>query len=124
MGLAVLPYMEHILKERKVIVDFYDSHLNFDKLQKLKIREHTSWNYSYYPVIFENEEKLLLVQKKLNEADIFPRRYFYPSLNTVNYVNGKEMPISESISNKILCLPLYVGLEMMIINKICQLIND
>lgn len=123
MGLAVLPYMEHILRERKDIVEYYNSHLNFDNLRKIRIRDYTNWNYSYYPVIFENEKRLLLLQKKLNEANIFPRRYFYPSLNTVNYVNGKEMPIAESISNRILCLPLYVGLNEEDQNNIIHLIN-
>lgn len=123
MGLAVLPYMENIFRERKTILEHYNNKLNFDNLQKIKIREHTNWNYSYYPVIFENEEKLLLVQKKLNEANIFPRRYFYPSLNTINYVNGKQMPIAESISNRILCLPLYLGLNEKDQNNIIHLIN-
>jgi dTDP-4-amino-4,6-dideoxygalactose transaminase len=124
MGLAVLPYMEHILSERKKVVDLYDNALDFTQLQKLKIRENTAWNYSYYPVIFECEEKLLQVQQKLNENDIYPRRYFYPSLHTLSYVKDVQMPISEDISKRILCLPLYVGLDMVIINKICQLIND
>jgi dTDP-4-amino-4,6-dideoxygalactose transaminase len=73
--------MEHILSERKKVVNLYDKTLDFSRLQKLKIRENTAWNYSYYPVIFESEEKLLQKQK-LNENDIYPRRYFYPSLHT------------------------------------------
>src|SRR5690606_523359 len=58
MGLCVLPYMDEILRYRKQIVEFYDNYLDFNTVTKLKIRESTSWNYSYYPVIFENEEKL------------------------------------------------------------------
>ena len=59
----------------------------------------------------------------LNEEKIFPRRYFYPSLNTLNYVNSEEMPISEDIAKRILCLPLYVGLEKTDTYKIVSLIN-
>jgi dTDP-4-amino-4,6-dideoxygalactose transaminase len=89
----------------------------------MKIRENTQWNYSYFPVIFNSEEELLRVQKQLNAADIFPRRYFYPSLNTIDFVKGEAMPISESIASKILCLPLYVGLEKQDLEKITTIIN-
>jgi dTDP-4-amino-4,6-dideoxygalactose transaminase len=123
MGLAVLPYMEHILSERKKVVDLYDNTLDFSRLQKLKIRENTAWNYSYYPVIFESEEKLLQVQQKLNENDIYPRRYFYPSLHTLSYVKDVQMPISEDISKRILCLPLYADLDKQHVAEICTWIN-
>lgn len=124
MGLAVFPYMDKIIKERKKIVEFYNDNLDFSKLQCLKLRENTNWNYSYYPVIFDTEEQLLKVQKELNENQIFPRRYFYPSLNTIEYTKGLEMPISESISSRVLCLPLYVGVQLQQLEKIVILINS
>lgn len=123
MGLAVLPYMSKIINGRKKVVDFYNDTLNFSKLQGLKIRENTQWNYSYYPVIFDSEEQLLKIQKVLNENQIFPRRYFYPSLNTIEYAIGMSMPISESIASRILCLPLYVGLSVADMTRIVTLIN-
>ena len=124
MGLAVLPYIEVILKERKKIVDFYNYFIDFSYVKTFKLRENTKWNYSFYPVIFESEKQLLSVQKSLNENNIFPRRYFYPSLNTLNYVGLCQMPISESISKRILCLPLYVGLNISDVNKIVKMINS
>jgi len=123
MGLCVLPFMEDILNERKKVCKFYDANLDFSKLSKLKIREHTKWNYSYYPIMFESEKKLLTAQKKFNEQNIMPRRYFSPSLNTLPYVSYKEMSVSEHISERILCLPLYVGLQNKDLNRIVELIN-
>lgn len=123
MGLAVLPYMETILAERKRVVDFYNQNLDLAQIKTLKIRENTNWNFSYYPIILKDETTLLKVQKALNEAQIFPRRYFYPSLNTLSYLKNASMPISENIASKILCLPLYVGLELTELKKICSLIN-
>lgn len=123
MGLAVLPYMKTILKERKKVVDFYNENLDFSKVKTLKIRENTDWNYSYYPVIFETEEQLLQTQKALNDNQIFPRRYFYPSLNTIEYTNGITMPISESVAKGIMCLPLYLGLDNKSLKNILNIIN-
>ena len=127
MGLAVFPHMGEIIEGRKKVVDYYDSHLVFTKLSKIKIRENSKWNFSYYPVIFETETKLLEVQKALNEQEIFPRRYFYPSLNTINYVGITEMPISESVASRILCLPLHMNLDLSSVTNIiniCNLINN
>ncbi len=124
MGLAVLPYMETILAERKRVVDFYHQNLDVTKVQILKIRENTHWNYSYYPIILKDEATLLGVQKALNDEGIFPRRYFYPSLNTINYVAGQKMPISESIASRILCLPLSAEYKEEDLNIITNIINN
>ncbi|RVU89927.1 DegT/DnrJ/EryC1/StrS family aminotransferase [Flavobacterium columnare] len=124
MGLAVFDHIDEIFKERKKVVEYYDMNLNLNNLQKLKIREKTIWNYSYYPIIFDTENTLLKVQKELNKKNIIPRRYFYPSLNKINYVNGTEMPISESIASRILCLPLYVGLKENELKLIISIINS
>lgn len=124
MGLAVLPYMKHIVEERKRVVDFYNQNLDVTKLQLLKIRENTLWNYSYYPVIFQDEATLLFIQEALNSEDIFPRRYFYPSLNTTGHLTVTSMPISESVASRILCLPLFVGLNEEELLKIIAIINS
>jgi dTDP-4-amino-4,6-dideoxygalactose transaminase len=111
MGLAVLPYMGEILEGRKKVIDQYDRELNFSRIQKIKIRDQTDWNYSYYPIVFESEEKMLDVEHRLNEQKVVPRRYFNPSLNTIQYVNGDSTKNSESIASRVLCLPLYTSLN-------------
>jgi dTDP-4-amino-4,6-dideoxygalactose transaminase len=123
MGLAVFPSIDLILSARKTVVEYYNENLDFSNLKSIKIRQNTTWNYSYYPVIFESEPILLKVQETLNQNQIFPRRYFYPSLNTIDYSHGQSMPISESIASRILCLPLYVGLEKPELEQIVNLIN-
>jgi len=123
MGLTVLPYMNEIFKARKEVVDFYNENLDFSKLKKLKIREGTTWNYSYYPVIFESEEALLKVQCDLNEKGIYPRRYFYPSLNTLNYVDKIKMPVSENVAGRVICLPLYKNINIHKLRELSEIIN-
>lgn len=123
MGLAVLPYVEENTRKRKEVIEEYDLYLNFSRLKKMKFREGTEWNYSYYPVIFENEKTLLDVQQALNKKEIFPRRYFYPSLNTLDYVSSKEMPISERISKTIMCLPLAHNMDKTEVDLIIKVVN-
>ncbi|MFT4970453.1 MAG: dTDP-4-amino-4,6-dideoxygalactose transaminase [Chitinophagales bacterium] len=124
MGLTVLPYMDKILSARKKVVEYYNSELDFKHLKGLKIREGVTWNYSYYPIIFDSEKQLLKTEKILNENQILPRRYFSPSLNKLPYVQYKAMPISESIAQRIMCLPLYVGLGIADLDRITRLINN
>jgi len=111
MGLCMLDEMETIKEKRKEVYERYKKELNgIVKFQKQN--ENSTQNYSYFPVLFENEEQLLKVQKALNEKQIFPRRYFYPSLDTLNYIEPKqECMISQDISKRILALPMYPELE-------------
>ena len=125
MGLAVLPYMFEILENRKRVVELYNKNVNFQQggCAEFKIRKGTTWNYSYYPVLFKNENQLIRTFKKLEEKNVYPRRYFYPSLNTLKYVPSSPMPISESIASRIACLPLYPGLSNEEALKICDIVN-
>lgn len=124
MGLAVLPYVAEITNCRKQIMEVYKEFLDFKNLSTIQIRKDTQWNYSYFPVIFEDEVTLKKVQQALNEKNIFPRRYFYPSLNTLDYVKYRPMSVSEGLSKRILCLPVYKELNFENISFICKIIND
>ena len=57
-------------KQKKHFDNFYDKNIDFSKVSKIKIRENTSWNYSYYPIIFKTEKKLLETLTTLNEKNI------------------------------------------------------
>lgn len=123
MGLAVFNYIDAIFDARKKAVETYNTLLKDTAIQILKIREGTKWNYHYYPVIFNSEEQLLNIKKRMNEEQIFPRRYFYPSLNTLPYIRNNKMEISESISKRILCLPLSAEIAEEEITRIVDLLK-
>lgn len=124
MGLANLPYVEDIIAERKKLSELYDSHLK-GLVQRPQAQEHIEYNYAYYPVIFDNEAQLSKVFEALNKENIFPRRYFFPSLNTLPYVEEKQdCPISEDISKRIACLPLYIGLGEENVERISGIIKN
>jgi dTDP-4-amino-4,6-dideoxygalactose transaminase len=118
MGLAVLPYMEETLQSRKAIVERYCNRLDHPSLQLLKLREGTDWNYSYFPIVLPSEKQLLAILDELATAGIYPRRYFYPSLNAAGLTDPEPAPVSESIASRVLCLPLYHGLEEAVVDEI------
>ncbi|MBZ9779448.1 DegT/DnrJ/EryC1/StrS family aminotransferase [Psychroflexus sp. CAK8W] len=124
MGLSVLPYIKHIIAERKRVCEYYDTHLDFSQLNNLKLREGTDWNYSYYPVIFKTESDLLKAKDKLKVENINPRRYFYPSLEELPYIQSSTCPIARDMAQRVLCLPLYDSLSIEDLSKIVSTINE
>lgn len=124
IGLSLLPYINEIIAKRKQVCDLYDSLLENTNVQKLNLRKETDWNYSYYPIIFPSEESLLKSKVALNNEQIFPRRYFYPTLNKLPYLEYKKTCVAEEISERVLCLPLFVGLCNSDVQNVCQIITE
>ncbi|MFZ4801550.1 MAG: DegT/DnrJ/EryC1/StrS family aminotransferase [Chlorobium sp.] len=108
LGLANLKYYDEVLADRKYKYLLYKEKLQGVgglRFQILKIGEP---NYSYFPVLFQSEKELLGVEDVLNKNNIYPRRYFWPSVNTYNnVVQSERKAISEDISKRVLCLPLF-----------------
>jgi hypothetical protein len=123
LGLANLKYYDEVLKDRKIKYLYYKEKLaeiDFTSFQYLNIGET---NYSYFPVIFDSEQRLLDCEKKLNANEIYPRRYFFPSVNLFKkIVDYQPAPLSEDISKRILCLPLFWGLSFEMQDKIIELV--
>ena len=111
MGLANLKHIDAILKSRKVQAEKYDSLLAELRVEKPAILKGVDWNYSYYPIVFESEQQLLKAVHELNDNWIYPRRYFFPSLSTLNYVGKYDVPVSEDVCRRVLCLPMYHSLK-------------
>lgn len=123
MGLANLQFIDEISKKRKALTERFD-----EKLKNLKARrpiwhKDSENNYSYYPIVFESEELLLKCVNELQRHEIFTRRYFYPSLATaVPYVEPKHLPITDDISRRVLCLPLYYDLTFEEVDLIVRML--
>lgn len=125
LGLANLKYHREVLAARKRKYALYKKMLcevGRFTFQKLELGEP---NYSYFPVLFPNEDELIRAEKQLIAEGIVPRRYFYPSVNTLKAIvpEAPPMPVSEDIASRILCLPLYWKLEDQSIERICGIVR-
>ena len=122
VGLANLKYIDSALSDRKEKYNLYKEILSQNptiSFQKID----SGCNYSYFPAIINDEEQVLKVTDALNSENVFPRRYFYPSVNTFSgIVPYIPMPFSEYISKRILCLPLHKGVSKENIGKIAELV--
>lgn len=122
MGLANLKYVDAILLKRKKDHAIYNEWLNQLNLQQPLINELSDYNYAYYPIVFDSEDDCLRVVDALKKELIFARRYFYPVLSELDYINKKEMPIAEDIAKRVLCLPLYEQLSSSEIGMVCRIL--
>lgn len=122
MGLSILPFMDEILLRRKELSLYYDNVLANLSVQHQLLHSYTSYNYSYYPIVFKTENILEKSLAELNKYQIFPRRYFYPSLDTLSYVDEQYCKQSRDIAGRILCLPLYHDLSLEEIDMIARLL--
>lgn len=123
MGLVNLNYIEAIHNKRCKLVEAYDNCLVGLKHTKPKWHTDANQNFAYYPILLESEEVLLELMGILQENEIHTRRYFYPSLaSALPYLPEVKLPVTENISKRILCLPLYYDLELLEVSNICNVI--
>lgn len=124
IGLCQLHNLRKFFSKRRKIAKEYKKQFKDLPLSYPRIRQGTTdYNYSYFPVIFENERQLLLTTNFLMKNNIFPRRYFFPSLDTLSYVKSPAMKISRDIARRVLCLPIYYELSLKNVRKISRIIR-
>lgn len=123
MGLANLRYVPRIVEKRKRLSDRYDEKLKGFKAVKVKWHSKATNNYAYYPIVLESEELLHRCMEVLKGQEIFARRYFYPSLSAATpYLPDVELEVTDEISKRVMCLPLYYDLDEVEVDLICRLL--
>lgn len=120
MGLCVLDEMKENLQAREEIWCRYREALPANLKLQAKDQD-LSYNYAYFPVLFETETQAVRVAAALKENGVTARRYFYPSLESVACLNPQaEQPVSKDVASRILCLPIFAQLTQV---EQCKIIN-
>ena len=123
MGLCVLDEMEENITERAAVWYRYEEALS-QALQLQAQPQGLDYNYAYFPVVFESEERALRVAATLKENGVLARRYFYPSLESVECLGTEtSQPVSKDIAIRILCLPIFDRLSRIDQQNIINLIQ-
>jgi len=124
MGLCMLEEEDRIKQEREISYRFYRSQLR-DYVQLQKQNLDATQSYSYFPVVFRDENEMSRVRKSLLEHNIASRQYFNPSLDTLPFVEHREvMKNSRDISSRILVIPMHSGIEPIVSEIIINTIKE
>ncbi|WP_271424738.1 DegT/DnrJ/EryC1/StrS family aminotransferase [Aequorivita sinensis] len=123
MGLTNLKYINEIIDKRKKLTTHYDNKLISVKAYRPKWHKDSVNQGAYYPLVFESEELMVKVIDGLKNEEIGTRRYFFPSLaSALPYLEPKSLGVTDDVSKKVLCLPLYFELAFDEVESICQII--
>lgn len=110
LGLAVLAEWTPILEKRHTATTRYRQGLDaIDGLRfAFDLAPETDWNSAYMPVLFDTAAAMHAAAGALRRAGYGTRRYFHPSLDTLELGGDTagECPVSHDIASRVLCLPL------------------
>ncbi|MBQ7852491.1 MAG: DegT/DnrJ/EryC1/StrS family aminotransferase, partial [Muribaculaceae bacterium] len=132
MGLCNLRHVQEAIESRKRIVDLYNKLLSgIPGIQLNVIAKNVESNYAYYPIVIHPEYAHCSrddIFTALAENHIGARKYFYPLTSQAKYFQGKinpeETPVALRVSQRVLTLPLYEGLESEAVKEICSIIRN
>ena len=127
MGLCNLKYIDREIEKRKKVAETYEALLSENNSIVLNPkREEISYNYAYFPVLFETEEKRNRVHAYLMEHNIFTRKYFYPITADAacfkNKYKNDNLTAARSYAERILALPIYADLGCHNAKRIAELV--
>ena len=115
-GLVNLKRVEKDLSRRKKLQAKYETYYT-----RINLGFFHSPNASYIPVYFESTKILESVIARLKSTGIFPRRYFFPSLNLLYKeldFEYQSCPNAESLASRILCLPIGDDVDAKVLERI------
>lgn len=118
-GLLQLNHIDTAIEKRKAVDSFYRAALG--DLKGIHIPEqieNVTPNYSYFPIIISPDSKITRddLYNALKSKGILARRYFYPLISDMPMYRGMPsaapslLPVAQSISSNVLCLPIYPDL--------------
>ena len=131
-GILQLENLNKNIEKRKNIYTEYKDRIGDLKYLQILVnqKERLTHNYSYLPLLVKDNEMAdrdVLI-KKLADHGIIARKYFFPLItNTLSYrryVDKKDFPVAEYMSNSVICLPIYPDLEIDDVRKICSIIRS
>lgn len=116
MGLLQLKNLDHIFSQRRRISEKYWAELALiEEIDFPMPRIGSSRNYSYFPVFINSLNKTRDgLYDFLKSNNIFSRKYFFPLINkfeAYSDFSDVHLPVAESISKQVLCLPIYPDLS-------------
>lgn len=111
MGLSILDDMPTVIAKQQAIYERYwqalHLYVTFQQMHSDSVMAH-----AYAPVLFGSHDEMLGVQAALYRSGIDTRRYFFPSLDTLEFMGSEQVcPMSRDIADRILCLPTFFRLE-------------
>ena len=130
MGICNLRHLEGEIIKRRIAAERYRQRLSgVDGIHLAPVQKDVESNYAYFPVVFDGYKYTRdEIFEKLKERGIVARKYFYPLTNgfacyqDMPAAGEDKTPVAKHIANRVLTLPLYAGLTVEDVDRICDII--
>ncbi|MEG0741325.1 MAG: DegT/DnrJ/EryC1/StrS family aminotransferase [Clostridia bacterium] len=130
MGLCNLRGLAGNIAKRKRVQALYMALLGgTEGLSLPREQPGVEGNYAYFPVVFDGVRfKRDEVCQRLDAADIFARKYFYPLITDFECYRGRpgfdsaRTPIAKRVAANVVTLPLYPELSQAEVELICRVL--
>lgn len=133
LGLVQLKHIDKNITQRQEVDRHY--RLRLDPIKNIRcLKKHPELvaNHAYFPILVEDGYSLSrdALCDTLRRQSIFPRRYFFPLISEFPMYKGfpsaapDNLPVATAASRRILCLPIYPDLEISVVDKICNIIEE
>lgn len=131
-GLVQLKHINSAIEQRRRIDLAYRRELTQIKgITVPAASEHSNSNYSYFPVLIEPEFRMTRDELyfELKKNNVLSRRYFYPLISNMPMYRGIEsaaienLPLSNAVSDKVLCLPIFNEIDKNDFSRIINIIR-
>ena len=127
MGLCNLPLLDKEIRSRKSNAEMYIKELSkIESITLPRYRDVIEYNYIYFPILIHPSKSRDQVFNDLKEKGIHAKKYFYPLVTDYACYKGKykdELPVSNDIANRVICLPMYGELNQEDISYIVSIIK-
>jgi dTDP-4-amino-4,6-dideoxygalactose transaminase len=119
-GLLQLKHIDRVLHMRGVVGGRYREALRgVAGISVPDLTAGTEHNHGYFPILVEPGYPMSrdALYQLLRDSDVYARRYFYPLISNMPMYRGlpsaipANLPVAKSVSDRILCLPIYPDLS-------------
>ncbi|WP_207387765.1 DegT/DnrJ/EryC1/StrS family aminotransferase [Chlorobium sp. N1] len=133
LGLLQLEYVDKAIACRKSLDQRYRKGL--EGIRGIRCLHHHDGghksNYAYFPILVGPEYEISRddLYLKLKGHGINCRRYFYPLISDypmyriLPSANRHNLPVAVAATEQVLCLPIYPGLDVSVVDQIVELIR-
>lgn len=132
MGLVQLQHIDKALARRREIDALYRTLLK--GASGITCTENTDFvsNHAYFPILVGERSSRGRDQlyEFLKNRGIYARRYFYPLISDMPMYRGmasaasERLPHAKSLSDRVICLPMYPGLSNQEVNRVAEAIQQ
>jgi dTDP-4-amino-4,6-dideoxygalactose transaminase len=133
-GLLSLKIVDEAIEKRKIVTEIYRKGLaGINGIRFLSEIPDIQHNYAYFPILVDEREYGMsrdALYEKMNQHNIYGRRYFYPLISEFPTYRGlpsaqpENLPVATKVASQVICLPMHHELAEWQVNEVITVLKN